>query len=100
MDSRKGRVDFALPPEERDVDLRCSTDVFRPDEDLVDDERGRFSEKRVARQAGIWIPDRNLVSVWSLPMSSKQTRHIMNQLIYIIGLIVVVMAVLSLLGLR
>jgi len=33
-------------------------------------------------------------------MSSKQTRHIMNQLIYIIGLIVVVMAVLSLLGLR
>jgi len=67
---------------------------------FTDDERGRFSEKRVARQAGIWIRDRNLVSVWSLPMSSKQTRHIMNQLIYIIGLIVVVMAVLSLLGLR
>ncbi len=42
IESRKGRVDFARPPEERDVDLRCSVDRFRPEDDLFDDERGRL----------------------------------------------------------
>ncbi len=42
MESRRGRVDFARPAEERDVDLRWSADGFRPVEDVVDDEGGRF----------------------------------------------------------
>jgi hypothetical protein len=41
--SRSGRVDFARTTEERDVDLFFSVDRLRPEDDLFDDEGGRFA---------------------------------------------------------
>ena len=41
--SRSGRVDFARVAEERDVDLVFSLDRLRPEDDLFDDEGGRFA---------------------------------------------------------